>query len=82
MFLLVTVFFAVVSLAVFVYQKFANQLYYGAKIGGPKCYPLVGNAFRFINKSPPGKQKFRTRGFVIGWCVIELLSRIMCIMEG
>lgn len=53
MFLLVTVFFAVVSLAVFVYQKFANQLYYGAKIGGPKCYPLVGNAFRFINKSPP-----------------------------
>lgn len=56
MFMVLAVVFLAVGFAVLIYQKFANQLHYGGKIGGPKGYPLVGNAFRFINKSPPGKK--------------------------
>lgn len=43
------------ALAVLLYRKFANALYYGAKIGGPRGYPLIGNALLFLYKSPPGK---------------------------
>lgn len=56
MFLVLAVALLAIGLAILIYQKFADQVYYGAKIGGPKGYPLVGNAFRFINKSPPGKK--------------------------
>ncbi|XP_055641756.1 cytochrome P450 4d1-like [Toxorhynchites rutilus septentrionalis] len=42
-----------IGLGVFLFQKFSNVLYYGAKIGGPKGYPLIGNALLFINKTPP-----------------------------
>ncbi|XP_065091256.1 cytochrome P450 4d1-like [Ochlerotatus camptorhynchus] len=41
-----------IGLAVYVYQQFANRLYYAAKIGGPKAYPIVGNSIRYGTKSP------------------------------
>ncbi|XP_065091255.1 cytochrome P450 4d1-like [Ochlerotatus camptorhynchus] len=53
MFMLLAVVLLAVGLAVLIYQKFADQLYYAGKIGGPKGYPLIGNALRFVNKSPP-----------------------------
>ncbi|XP_055603019.1 cytochrome P450 4C1-like [Uranotaenia lowii] len=40
-------------LGLFLYRKFADTLHYGALIGGPKGYPLLGNALTFVNKSPP-----------------------------
>ncbi|XP_058822316.1 cytochrome P450 4d2-like [Topomyia yanbarensis] len=43
-----------VSLAVLIYQRFANALYYAGKMGGPKAYPLIGNADRFRGKLPEG----------------------------
>lgn len=51
--LLLAVILVTVGLALLVYKKFRNQLYYSGKIGGPKGYPLLGNALRFVNKSPP-----------------------------
>uniref|UniRef100_A0A1Q3FLN2 Putative cytochrome p450 4d1 n=1 Tax=Culex tarsalis TaxID=7177 RepID=A0A1Q3FLN2_CULTA len=50
---LVGVVLAGLAVAALLYRKFANALYYGAKIGGPRGYPLIGNALLFLYKSPP-----------------------------
>ncbi|XP_058822315.1 cytochrome P450 4d1-like [Topomyia yanbarensis] len=42
------------GLAVFIYQRFANALYYAGKMEGPKGYPLIGNADRLSGKTPAG----------------------------
>ncbi|XP_062555241.1 cytochrome P450 4d2-like isoform X2 [Armigeres subalbatus] len=50
--LLVSVLALTISLAVYVYQQFASRLFYAAKIGGPKGYPILGNSIQFGTKSP------------------------------
>ncbi|XP_058456059.1 cytochrome P450 4d1-like [Malaya genurostris] len=40
------------GLALYVYQRFGNRLYYAGKITGPKAYPLIGSGHRFSGKSP------------------------------
>lgn len=35
--------------------NFGSALRYAGKLGGPVAYPLVGNGFLFINKTPAGK---------------------------
>ncbi|XP_058822314.1 cytochrome P450 4d2-like [Topomyia yanbarensis] len=53
MILALTVLLGTIGLAVYLYRKFADALYYASKLDGPKGYPLIGNALLFVNKSPP-----------------------------
>ncbi|XP_052565926.1 cytochrome P450 4d1 [Culex pipiens pallens] len=43
-----------IAVTIVVYQKFANLVQYGSKIAGPKAYPVVGNAIRFLSLTPAG----------------------------
>ncbi|EDS33496.1 cytochrome P450 4d10 [Culex quinquefasciatus] len=43
-----------IAVTIVVYQKFANLVQYGSKVAGPKAYPVVGNAIRFLSLTPAG----------------------------
>ncbi|XP_053691239.1 cytochrome P450 4d1-like [Sabethes cyaneus] len=50
--LVISVAVLLIGLAAYIYQSFANAIHYAAKFGGPKAYPLIGNAARFSGKTP------------------------------
>lgn len=36
------------------YEKFFRLVYYGGKFEGPTAYPIIGNSYMFLNKTPTG----------------------------